>query len=191
MWPFKKHIQEPSGEGTSPAELLEVMSQLSDQVARFIRWSYRSQKVDGETLAEIKDLLERVHQQAHQSETQLRSQLDYVARGMISWLDDLDTLAKSANTETAIGHDLVRHWSSQLLDQLKVIGYEEITVYGKPFDPSVAEALGTSAKWPDSLEPPSAYSVISVLRRGFHCTGTLHRKAQVIVYNEGSEEPLN
>lgn len=184
MWPFKKPDQKSSVETQAFFEVSTMLSQLSDQVAKFIRWSYRSQKTTSESLANIERAVERIHEHSADSEAKSQAAVDYVIRGLIAWLDDLDTLTHETNKEPGVDLGLLRHWSSQILDHLAHLGYEELAVWGQAFDPSLAEALGTTTVWSNAADPPALYTVTAVLRRGFRCSTGIYRKAQVLVYNE-------
>jgi molecular chaperone GrpE (heat shock protein) len=187
MWPFKKLPREPDVDPSpSPEQLLEAIAAVSDQLGKFIRWSYRIQKSQADTLAKLETLVSDASAARGQAQTAAEASLGYTVRGMMEWLDDLDTLSDSRGQGLVVDSALLRRWSRQLLDRLEDLGYQELAVEGKPFDSRFCEALGTTAIW-EGENPPQSYAVVSVLRRGFRHKDGLFRKAQVIVYN-GTQE---
>lgn len=184
MWPFKKSPSQADadeGPSLSPEALFEAINHLNDQVTKFIRWSYRSQKQDSESLANLESMVTTLQARIDKPDSDVTTALDYVARGMIEWLDDLDTVSQDQAQGSWDG-TLLQRWSHQLLDRLRAIGYEEIAVEGMPFDPRVCEALGRTDVW-NREGLAKAFTVVQVLRRGFYNSDGLYRKAQVVVYN--------
>ena len=183
MWPFKSRPLVPDSLPTPDyaVQILDALTSLNEQVNKLTRWSYRSQKTESELLQSLQEQISGIRHDQGLETLKLQTQLNHLSRDLIEWLDDLDALLQSRSTGSSLD-PLLRRWSDRLLTRLEEVGFRECLVKGKPFDPRVAEALGTTDTWTGG-EPPGAYQVVSVLRRGFLQHGELYRKAQVIVYN--------
>ncbi len=190
MWPFRnRQIEsEPAPDPIQQLEtqMLGAISALSDQVNKFVRWSYRSQKTQTEGLQALQEQFAVLRQDRESATHRLQRQVDQLTMELIAWLDDLDALTSSLSPQSIYDERLLERWSTRIVAQLADVGMEECAVQGKPFNPRLAEALGTTSEW-SGENSPVAYQVVQVLRRGFLQHGEVYRKAQVIVYNKGQE----
>ncbi|MHB1612418.1 MAG: nucleotide exchange factor GrpE [Sulfobacillus sp.] len=181
MWPFSRRQHRVEAPPRYEQELLEAMTGLSEQVNKLIRWSYRTQKTETETLQKLQAQLDAMSQDRNIQLHSVSRTLEQLSDLMIAWLDDLDALTKSSNPAWPQWDSVLSQWVRQLQRGLAMAGFEEIAIDGKPFDPRLAEALGTVDDWDGSI-PPHPYQVISVLRRGYVRDSQVYRKAQVMVF---------
>ncbi len=192
MWPFRKTVESGDGD-TGEAVRLETMqtalNELSEQVAKFMRWMYHMQKQQNDTVASIESKIDSKMEEIAQLSAK---NLDFVVRSMVSWLDDLDALSEPASLVVSTSPlatpdmELRQRWQQQLLTGLASVGILEIKVLGELFNPRIAEALGTESVAPGQIVVPDN-TVIKVIRRGFSQGQSLYRKAQVQVYKELSD----
>jgi molecular chaperone GrpE (heat shock protein) len=108
-------------------------------------------------------------------------------RRIVPILDDLDRALAAARAAAEDGHlaagvALVRE---RLRQALAAEGVEEIITGGRPFDPTVAEAVATEA----TDDPARDGVVVEEIERGFMLRGTLLRPARVRVARLPSTEP--
>ncbi len=89
--------------------------------------------------------------------------------------DSVDrALSVELDEKTKAGVTLIK---KQFSESLAAIGVEEIDPIGKPFDPTVAEAIATVA----ASDGEQANTVKTVYKKGYKLSGKMLRYAQVIV----------
>jgi molecular chaperone GrpE (heat shock protein) len=161
--------------------LSQQISELSEQITKLTRMQYKTtQQLQGQ-LEGMRSQIDNIQQ------TQLEGDpnpFHTLLEKNIRWLDDIDQLCKRLEgKETDMWQQTLRAWAEQLLSALAENGIHEIHVLGKPFQPQLAEAIGT-VPLPDASGKEVnyvPYQVMEVVRRGFACQdGRILRKAQVI-----------
>ncbi len=192
MWPFARRTSRIELDTIleQQKQALDAIGTLNDQLSKFVRWSYRNQKSMGDALQKLQTEWETTREAQVGTIRHFESTVDHLSRDLINWVDELDALLTAASQGSHVGdQDLVRRWMGQLIERLQMLGFEEFTVLGEPFDPRLAEALGKTSEWDiDNGCQPRDYDVVSVLRRGFRRHGALYRKAQVVVYASSTKE---
>jgi molecular chaperone GrpE len=112
-----------------------------------------------------------------------RAQAALVSR-LLDVLDDMDRLSGDTGNATP---DALRHAielvTRKLDKELSAAGLERIDPVGKPFDPSLHEAVSTVA--PPS--PAQDHQVSATFQAGYRFKGTLVRPARVQVYSEQAQ----
>lgn len=189
MWPFHFRKQGSAALDNPSAETSDAgasLPALTEQLSKFIRWSYRNQKVLAESLHNIEQALANVSSEAERQREVGAQQSDNTALRLIAWLDDLDALCATPAEPPAEWSSLFSKWAGNLQDALSQYGFDDMDILGKIYDPRQAEALGTTHEC-DRDSHPAPYQVVRILRRGLTKDGRLYRKAQVIVYKEGEE----
>lgn len=161
----------------------EKLDTVTDQMKKVTRVQFKMAKQMEESFAEIKsDIQEQKEgmETRAQVERYEKSQ-DQLVRQFIQFLDEMDHLTTALNDEQQAWHQLLEEWTRSILVNLKTIGIHELEVFGKVFDPTVAEAIGTVDLDPSEDVQAVPYQVMKVIKRGFideqHC---LIRKAQVV-----------
>lgn len=91
-------------------------------------------------------------------------QRDFTMDTMISLLDEMDHVLSGLKEDDAVWNHLLNQWSQMLLRNLEELGVYQLDVYGKTFNPEVAEAMKTVAKESLSVESMVPYQVVEV-----HC----------------------
>ncbi len=190
MWPFhfrKQGSATPHNPSEETSDAGASLSALTDQLSKFIRWSYRNQKTLSESLHNIEQGLANISSEAESQREVAAQQLDHTALRLIAWLDDLDALWETPAGLPAEWRALFSKWTGNLQDALSQYGFHDIDILGKIYDPMQAEALGTTHEGDPTGTQPAPYQVVRILRRGWTKNGRLYRKAQVIVYKGGEE----
>ncbi len=190
MWPFHFRKQGSAAPDNPSAETSDAgasLSALTEQLSKFIRWSYRNQKTLAESLHNIEQGLANVSSEAERQREVAAQQSDNTALRLIAWLDDLDALCATPAGPPAEWSSLFSKWAGNLQDALSQYGFHDMDILGKIYDPRQAEALGTTHECDRTGSHPAPYQVVRLLRRGLTKDGRLYRKAQVIVYKEGEE----
>lgn len=186
MWPFARRTSriERNTILEQQQQTLDIITAMNEQLSKFERWSYRNQKSTLDTLQKLQTERDAAREAEESRARSLEASLEQLSRDLVSWVDELDALLLAASQGSAVGDQaLVRRWLGQLTERLQKLGFEEYPMLGQPFDPRIAEALGTTSEWSDENgRLPQDYEVVSVLRRGFRRHGALFRKAQVMVY---------
>lgn len=192
MWPFARRTSHSELDTLleQQQQALDAIATLNDQLSKFVRWSYRNQKSMADTLQKLQTERDTAWEAQVVAIRDFESTVDNLSQDFLNWVDELDALLTAASQGSQVGdQDLVRRWLGQLIERLQMLGFEEFTVLGQPFDPRLAEALGKTSKWNIENGPqPRDYEVVSVLRRGFRRHGALYRKAQVVVYAPDTRE---
>lgn len=190
MWPFHFRKQGSAAQDNPSAETSDAgasLPALTEQLSKFIRWSYRNQKALAESLHNIEQALANVSSEAERQREVGAQQSDNTALRLIAWLDDLDALCAPPAEPPAEWISLFSKWAGNLQDALSQYGFDDMDILGKIYDPRQAEALGTTHEYDPTDSHPAPYQVVRILRRGLTKDGRLYRKAQVIVYKEGEE----
>ncbi len=183
MWPFSHRSNPDDSPSAFEKEIMGSLDTLSDQIAKFVRWSYRSQKNEAEILTTVQTRLDEISQDRQSEVRQLSNAVGNLSQIMIAWADDLDVIFREPGVASSTWSPVLARWSRQLQDGLEGIGFQELPVLGQPFDPQIAEALGSTGQR-TGPHPPRPYQVVEVLRRGYLLNAQLYRKAQVIIYKE-------
>jgi molecular chaperone GrpE len=97
-------------------------------------------------------------------------------RDFLPVLDNLERALESAGEGEPGLAEGVRLVHSELVNVLKRNGVEPIEAEGKPFDPTVHEAMSTMAQ--DETEPGT---VLHVVEKGYRLNDTVIRPARVVV----------
>jgi molecular chaperone GrpE (heat shock protein) len=161
--------------------LSQQISDLSEQITKLTRMQYKTtQQLQGQ-LEGIRSQIDNIQQA--QAEGDANPFYTLIEKN-IRWLDDIDQLCiRLEGKETDMWQQTLRAWAEQLLSALAENGIHEIHVLGKPFQPQLAEAIGT-VPLPDESGKEAThvpYQVMEVVRRGFaYQDGRILRKAQVI-----------
>ena len=173
---------ETAAEPTAVTEL-QARVEEAERRAREISAAYR--RLDQERDA----LRERL---SRDLERRLDAARGDLMRRILPVLDDLDralSAARSGAGGKALldGVALVRE---RLMQALQAEGVEPVAIEGRPFDPSVAEAVATE----ETDDPAQDQKVIEEMERGFTLRGTLLRPARVRVarlrgHSSGGEIP--
>jgi molecular chaperone GrpE (heat shock protein) len=188
-WLFSRKSS-PTALDEMKLQSVQQAQELTDQITKLTRLYYKSsQEINGKLdqhnyalkqLSDVQDLQVKL--------TKSTNTLEQTLSTMLQWLDELDTiLSKLAKEESHEWKLLLGQWSQRLLDNLALLGLEELEVLSTTFDPSISEAIGVqSASDADRLDRiPDPYEVLEVVRRGFvRSDGSLYRKAQVITWKE-------
>jgi molecular chaperone GrpE len=95
---------------------------------------------------------------------------------LLDVVDDLERFLNSVETETSPFINGIRAVHDKFLRVLHAEGVRPFQSVGKPFDPSVHEAVGTV---PAGEHPPNA--VVEEVRRGYRWGDDLLRSARVVV----------
>lgn len=186
MWPFARSAFQIKLNTIleQQQQALDAIVATNEQLTKFVRWSYRNQKNTLDGLQRLQTQWDVARETEGSVMRDMETSLEQLSRDLVSWVDELDAILHAASHGSAVvDHSLALRWLEQLTGRLKILGFEEYTVLGQPFDPRLAEALGTTREWSDDKDRlPHDYEVVSVLRRGFRRHGALFRKAQVVVY---------
>lgn len=190
MWPFhfrKQGSAAPDNSSAETSDAAESLLALTEQLSKFIRWSYRNQKTVAESLHNMEQGLASVSGEAERQREFAAQQSDNTALRLIAWLDDLDALCAAPEGPPAEWSALFSKWADNLQDALSLYGFNNMDILGKIYDPREAEALGTTHESDATDSHRTPYQVVRVLRRGLTKGGRPYRKAQVIVYKEDEE----
>ena len=182
----------------------EQITEIGDQIRKLGRLQYKTgQDVQGklEGLGTGLDVVQQWQLDNTIDKSRLdtlEQQIEHVTEIILVWLDDLDLLTASLrNREQELWQELLRKWTSQILQALQIHGIREIKMLGTSFNPKVAESIATMARKQviadmpneESTRIPLPYEITEVVKRGFiDNDGRLLRKAQVITYEEDSIE---
>lgn len=164
--------ESPGGEGqVEPAPSTE--QRLADVIA-----AYRALQAENEAYRE------RVSRNAERRFAQRHERL------LLKFIDILDNLdrALDASELSSTGGAMIEGLilvRTQLLQTLQEEGLERTPVVGIPYDPEVAEAVGTQPV----DDPDHHHVVMKDIRRGYRLNGRLARAAQVIVGEYQGELP--
>lgn len=168
-------------------ELLEKVASLEAEVARLREDSEKAEGAFGQerdrllrALAQERNLRNRA---AADELARLRFLKEQILSSFLPLLDDFDRALASQGQNP----DSLRQGLEIILRQLKETltshGVEEMDSLGKPFDPSLHEAVGTR-ETPDLPEG----TVAAVERKGFLLNGELLRPARVVVATKAATE---
>lgn len=149
-------------------ESTQDMAQQMQRLARSVMKS--TQAIDG-----LGETLKSRDAQEIERRNEVSELLIRVAGPSMNFVDELDA-SLSRVSETDPWRPVHEAWRRQQEMLLQQMGFQEIPVFHHPFDPTVAEGVGTVAS--DGDYPP--YTVVQVVRRGYHMNGQIWRKAQVV-----------
>ena len=126
--------------------------------------------------AEFDNYRKRVERE--RSESWIRAQAQLIER-LLEPIDDLQRITGQdvATTSSSALHEGVGLVERKLFRVLEAIGVEEIEAEGRPFDPTIHEAL-TTVPTEDEGEDNS---VAQVYQKGYRIKGVLLRPARVVV----------
>jgi molecular chaperone GrpE len=129
--------------------------------------------------AEFDNYRKRVsRERAEQSD---RAQASLVTR-LLDVLDDMDRLSAEGSAASAESlRQAVALVDRKLRKELESAGVERIDPVGQPFDPSLHEAVSTTAP----PKPELDHTVSATFQTGYRFKGNLVRPARVQVYSEG------
>jgi len=167
-------LSDPASPGEDRAERgASAEQRLAEVVA-----AYRALQAENESYRE------RVSRNAERRFAQRHERL------LLKFIDILDNLdrALDASELTHTGGSMIEGLilvRTQLLQTLQEEGLERIPVVGIPYDPEVAEAVGTQPV----DDPDHHHVVMKDIRRGYRLNGKLARAAQVIVGEYAGELP--
>lgn len=112
-----------------------------------------------------------------------RAQATFISH-LLEVLDDLDRLvADDRPTSAETLREAALLIDRKLRKELEAAGVERLDPVGKPFDPSVHEAVATTP----ATAPGQAHTVSATFQPGYSFKGTLVRPARVQVFSE--QEP--
>jgi molecular chaperone GrpE len=175
--PDLRPADDESAPEAEAAEAYHARARLAEDRLSEVLAAYRQIRSENESFRErISKNLQRKFTQRH--ETLLLKFIDI--------LDNLDRALEAATISYAgqpllEGMILVR---TQLLQRLQEEGLERIPVLGLPFDPEVAESVGTHPV----PEPDHQNLVVKELMRGYRVNGRVVRPSRVLIgeYREGA-----
>lgn len=149
---------------------LERQEELLQQIPRIARGVIRASN----TMDALSEAVHQAMSREERRQNEVAASLAVVAEHLMGWVDELDGALQlaGANDPWQEAHE---GWLRQLTSLLNRLGFVEIPVYGAPFDPTVAEAVGAIV---DNGSAP--YTVVQVVQRGYAREGNLWRKAQVV-----------
>lgn len=141
-----------------------------EQVPKIARIVVKSSGVLDDLLAQAES-----DKSAHEASDQARELiLNQTAEYLMRWVDELSRAVMHQN-QSDLWSDTHHVWLKQATAALEKMGFIEIPVLGKLFDPKVAQAVGTVV---DTEHPP--YVVVEVVERGYLRADQLWRRAAVI-----------
>ena len=150
--------------------LLEQVPRMARHVAKF---SASLAELEEKRSEEAKDI------------RRLEETVDTTVRHLVRWVDELSAIVHQPDTGDP-WREVHGTWLRQAESALEAMGYREIPVLGRAFDPKIAEAVGTV----EPTDRVSPYTVVEVVRRGYWFQGQLWRRADVITARptDASEE---
>ena len=169
-------IDQPTVDGQTPADAQSLRTQLEQAKAQ----AQEQRELYLRALADFDNYKKR-------TDRLIREQSDAGRRALLtrvlSVLDNLERAAayRSSGTPPEQLVDGLLATAKQFATMLDADGVRPLSLVGKPFDPKVAEAVGTRAK----ADVP-ANTVVDEARKGYLIGDELLRPAQVIV-SEASE----
>jgi molecular chaperone GrpE len=160
----------PAGASVPPGNPFEQRARLAEDRLAEVMAAYRTLKNENE------DFRER---QSRNMERRFEQRREKLLLKFIDVLDNLDRALEAAQTSYAgqpllEGMILVR---TQLLQTLQEEGLDRIPVLGLPFDPAVAESVGTAPV----KEAEQHHLVVQELLRGYRLNGRVARPSRVVI----------
>lgn len=161
---------DPGGSGSDEAE--RIRAELAETHDRWVRLNADFENFRRRTLKEREEAYRFGHQALAKD---LLPAVDNLERAIDaarkSGVGDLDSLLQGLElVHRELGLVLAKH------------GVTEVEAIGKPFDPSLHEAI---AQAPDASVPPN--TVVQVYQKGYRLLDRLLRPAQVVVARSGDE----
>lgn len=184
------------------AQNADQLTETTTQLQKLARLHYKTgQETQGKLDKLITGMDEIQHWQGqyleNNNQLQLKDQqVALLTEAVIRQLDDLDYICQALKEDASNNwQQMFEQWAAQLVQALAKAGILEIDLYGKSFDPRLAEAIATVTReealkmCPDTgTEALLPYQVVKITRRGFITPqGRLLRKAQVITVRKKEE----
>jgi len=178
------------------SELQEHVLKMSEQLTKLSRHQVKTSK----NIEEKVDYFQTVMSKQTERDELLNKNQQYEKQQMqltetiIGMLDEIDHISSGIKEKDQVWYDILDQWTRNLVSDLGKVGVYELDVYGKGFNPQLAESMKTVSKKELDIPPSFAYQVVEVLKRGFLDNhGKIIRKAQVItieedLYEQGREE---
>ena len=177
-------------------ELQEHVLKMSEQLTKLSRHQVKTSKNMGEKVDYFQTVMSKQTERDEllNKNQQYEKQQTLLTETLIGMLDEMDHVSSGIKERDRVWYDMLDQWTRNLVSELKKVGIQELDVYGKGFNPQLAESMKTVSKEELDIPPSFAYQVVEVLKRGFVDNhGKLIRKAQVItveedLYEQGREE---
>lgn len=163
-----KEIQ-PEEKPRFPTYVEELMGRVAETERKF---QEKKQQID-EEISKTKARLET------DFDRKLGLEKQKIILPFLEILDNLQRALDSVSEKGAADHLLegIRMTAGMFLAKLQSVGVEPISVMGQPFDPNLAEAVGTT----NVTDASQDGIVVEELQPGYHLDGQLLRPAQVKV----------